>query len=268
MRTLLLDGDIFAYKAAVSFQSTVEWEAGVHSVWFNEDAGRGWMEGRIAALQEKLEADAIVIALSDTAANFRKSILPTYKSHRTTDKKPVGLGVMKEHLREHFKVYERPRLEGDDVLGILSTSTQIIKGEKIIVSLDKDMKTIPGKLYNDGKPELGVREIDVEEADQWHLMQTLMGDTTDGYTGCPGIGPVQAEKIITDPHRLVQSEKKGKVVWSRGESCDVWQSILDYFAKAKLGPEEALVQARVARILRNTDYNFKSKEPVLWHPPR
>ena len=30
---------------------------------------------------------------------------------------------------------------------------------------------------------------------------------------------------------------------------------------------DALVQARVARILRNTDFNFKTKEPTLWTPP-
>jgi hypothetical protein len=28
----------------------------------------------------------------------------------------------------------------------------------------------------------------------------------------------------------------------------------------------ALAQARVARILRNTDFNFKTKEPILWTP--
>jgi hypothetical protein len=30
----------------------------------------------------------------------------------------------------------------------------------------------------------------------------------------------------------------------------------------------ALVWARVARIRRHTDYNFKTKEPILWTPPK
>ncbi len=30
--------------------------------------------------------------------------------------------------------------------------------------------------------------------------------------------------------------------------------------------EDALQTARVARILRHTDYNFKTKEPILWQP--
>jgi hypothetical protein len=29
-----------------------------------------------------------------------------------------------------------------------------------------------------------------------------------------------------------------------------------------------LVRARVARIRRHTDYNFKPKEPILWTPPK
>lgn len=32
--------------------------------------------------------------------------------------------------------------------------------------------------------------------------------------------------------------------------------------------EDLLVQARVARILRATDWNFEKEEPILWTPER
>src|SRR5262249_40632645 len=132
---------------------------------------------------------------------------------------------------------------------ILATSDKIIPGRKIIVSADKDMKTIPGEHYDPNKRELGVVTVSRLEADGYHMMQTLTGDTTDGYTGCPGVGPKKAEKILGDePH-----------LW--------WHRVVEAYDKAGLSEAEALTQARVARILRATDYDFKLKKPILWTPP-
>jgi DNA polymerase-1 len=38
--------------------------------------------------------------------------------------------------------------------------------------------------------------------------------------------------------------------------------------KHGLSEEYMLRQARLARILRASDYDFKRKEPILWLPPR
>ena len=45
------------------------------------------------------------------------------------------------------------------------------------------MKQIPGKLYN----LEDTITITPEEGAKWHLIQTLAGDQTDGYSGVPGI---------------------------------------------------------------------------------
>ena len=58
----------------------------------------------------------------------------------------------------------------------------------IIVSPDKDMRQIPGKLYNLDETV----EVTEEEGMRWHLIQTLAGDQTDGYGGVPGIGVKRA----------------------------------------------------------------------------
>ena len=45
-----------------------------------------------------------------------------------------------------------------------------------------------------------------------------------------------------------------------------WQHVLKAYAKAGLSEEEALTQARVARICRSNDYDFKTKQVILWSP--
>ena len=98
---------------------------------------------------------------------------------------------MKEWVGKHYNTIQKPGLEGDDCLGLLATRPG---NECIVVSSDKDLKTIPGKLYRPDDDE--VLEISLEEADRFFLTQTLTGDVTDGYKGCPGVGPKTAEKIL------------------------------------------------------------------------
>ncbi|NIW82658.1 MAG: phage exonuclease, partial [Thermoplasmata archaeon] len=59
-----------------------------------------------------------------------------------------------------------------------------------MVSNDKDLMTIPGKLYRPMNDErLTITKV---EADRFWMKQTLMGDKTDGYDGIPGVGPKTA----------------------------------------------------------------------------
>jgi DNA polymerase-1 len=148
-------------------------------------------------------------------------------------------------LATHYDTFQRPYLEADDVMGILSTSN-IIKGKKIIVSEDKDMKTIPGWLFNPRKDAEEANLISAEEADYWFYYQTLVGDSTDNYKGCPGIGPVKAEKILME------------------ESS--WDAVLYTYLCKGLTEQDAITQARVARICRASDYDFTHKQPIPWRP--
>ena len=243
-RTLLVDGDINAYQVAASIEVPTDWGDGLWTLHSDANQGINVLDGQLAGLMEKLEADAMVVVLTGKG-NFRYEVLPTYKSNRKNTRRPTCLPVMRQHLMDNYDTRLMEGLEGDDILGIMSTGS-FIKGEKIIVSIDKDMKTIPGLYYNANHPEEGVMEVTEEEADYWHLFQTLTGDSTDGYKGCPGVGPVAAQ-------RLLELEPS-------------WDQVVNAYHKAKLGEEEALAQARCARILRASDFNFKTKEPILWSP--
>ena len=100
-------------------------------------------------------------------------------------------------VEDRYRTERLHGLEADDLLGILATTLPKYS-DAIVVSLDKDLRTIPGRHLNPSKetsPAV-VRVITELEADTAWLMQTLMGDSTDGYTGVPGIGPKKAEKIL------------------------------------------------------------------------
>lgn len=166
------------------------------------------------------------------------------------------LKFLREIAGEKYDVAVMPTLEGDDVIGIMATGKAA--PVYVICSIDKDLKTIPGSHYNFGSNEFF--EVTREEADYWHMIQTLTGDTTDGYSGCPGVGIKTAEKIL--------QTAKGEAPWSSLENLNgmYWQAVVKAYAKAGFGEEEALVQARVARILRFDDYDFASKQVKLWTP--
>lgn len=244
--TLLIDGDIVCYEAASAVEQETDWGDDLWTLHSDLAEAKAMVMAKLLGWQGRYSAN-LVIAFSDSL-NFRKGVYPEYKSNRKSKRKPLAYKALKRWIEGEFITYQRPSLEGDDVLGILATHPTVIKGRKIIVSIDKDMKTIPGYVWNTDKDDQP-RFYDEHEANYWHMFQTLTGDTTDGYPGCPGMGPVKAEKLLNEC-----------------PGTDWWLAIVDAYAKKGLTEADALVQARCARILRYTDYDLKKKEVKLWSP--
>ena len=245
--TLLIDGDVVAYKATAAIEQEIDWGDDLFTLHSDPNRAKEIIEGQIEAWVKRHDANDVIIAFSDSH-NFRKDIYPQYKAHRAGKRKPVAYKEVKSWMEACWESYQRPGLEGDDVIGILSTHPKMIPGQKIIVSVDKDFKTIPGYFWNAEKDEQPAF-ISTDDADRFHLYQTLVGDPTDGYPGLPGCGPVKAEKLL-DSVPVV----------------DRWAAIVDAYEKKGLTEEDALTQARCARILRYTDYDYKKKEVKLWQP--
>jgi len=257
MKTALIDADILAYQAAAYAETPTDWGEGLWTLHAFESEAEAKFVSLIDSVTEKFGAEEIILALSDSS-NWRKDVLPTYKSNRSGTRKPMLLKHLREYAKEHYKTYQRDTLEGDDCLGILATMPGKVM-DPIVCSLDKDFKTIPGKHYNFGRDEFF--EINPHQADRWHMIQTLTGDSTDGYSGCPGVGPVGAEKIIQkaiDEGSPWANEDQLREIY--------WKHVVAAFNKAGLSEEEALVQARVARICRASDYDFDNKKVILWEP--
>jgi 5'-3' exonuclease len=287
LRTVLIDGDIFIFQASSANEYETQWEPWLWTLHADLNAAIAQFDDTLASIVEDLQADKVVVALSDEV-NWRKSVMPSYKHNRVSKRKPVIYKAMREYVSETRDTFQRPGLEGDDILGILSTHAHLVKGEKIIVSLDKDMQTIPGRLLNDGRARKAIaenggtyadhiREVSASEADFYHMMQTLTGDVTDGYPGCPGIGPVKAEELLVgglvlEPREFLctRGVNKGtkQIKWELGKPGTQWEIVVSAYASAGLSEEVALQNARVARIARASDYDFTKKEIVLWTPQK
>lgn len=255
--TLIIDADVLVYKAAEASTQEFELDTQEDSEYLYASICKGHkqtaidvLEKKIDDLTVKLKATDIVMVLSDDKANFRKTINPSYKGNRKCIK-PILFNFIREYIQQNYKTYIRPTLEGDDVIGILMTSPKIIKGKKCSWSLDKDFKTIPGTFYQEKtNKSLEKHVITQEEADWWFMYQTLIGDTTDGYCGCKGIGDKTAQKILGD-------------VGAKSLE-DMWELVKQAYVAKGQTEEDALLQSRCARILRAEDYDFSKKEVKLW----
>lgn len=254
MTTLLIDADIVAYKVSVRNQQDFDWGDTGHSRVVDPVQAKQDTDEVIAGYCNALNANQVMICLSDPDRNFRKELEPTYKQNRKEVVKPELLMWVKEYLAHEYKSFIRPRLEADDIMGILATSgDRFISGPRIIVSEDKDMRTIPASVYNPNHPELGVLDISELDADRFLMWQTIVGDPTDGYTGCPGIGP--GGRYVEYAPELIGADRK-----------DLWDIVLEAYASKGLTEDHAIHQARLAHILRAHSYNYKTKKVRLWQP--
>lgn len=235
-RTLLVDGDIVAYKAATIAETPIDWGGGVWTLHAHEKDVIGSMEEFMVKIIEESGCNKVVTCISGDNL-YRKDVAPYYKANRKGTRKPMLLNFAKKYLADNYNGKVEDRLEADDLLGIMGSADK----NTVIWSSDKDLLTIPAYHLIEGK----VVEVDKEEADFNFLYQTLVGDSTDNYKGCPTVGAKKAEKLLLD---------KGAT----------WNTVVDAYASQGLGEEVAIENARLARILRDGEYNFKTKEVTLW----
>ena len=243
---LVIDGDIFLWECGLAVEKPIDWGDDLWTLHANLEEARIRLDIEFAGLKEKTNAAVLAVALSGQK-NWRKEVLPSYKYHRKKSRKPVVFHALKEYVRETYKTFEYPQLEADDVCGMLMGSRLWrTKFEKILVSTDKDLLQIPGLHYNPGRPQEGITEVSEADGTYNHMFQTLTGDLVDGYSGCPGVGPKTALKILgSEP---------------------TWDKVVAAYVKAGLTEDDALVQARVARILKQEDFDYNKDEVILWEP--
>lgn len=244
MTWLLLDADMLLYQTVASCETEIEWMPDIITTHLPVKQAQSMFKDLVAQKEKQAKATQTTLCWT-SETNFRKKVDETYKGNRVTNhrRKPVGYAATRVWAEEAFPSECWYSLEGDDVLGILATRNQ---DKTVIWSGDKDLQQIPGKhLDNDGN----VYNISQLQADVYFYRQTLTGDTTDGYPGCPGIGPKTAEKLISEKDFTEAS---------------AWRTVVEQYKKKGLGADYALTQARLARILRNTEYTFD--ELQLWTP--
>lgn len=241
IKKMIIDADILLFQSAASVEHEAQWPDGLwtwHAYENEADAALDDMvKGLYLAITEKHpECNEVIMALSgDRSKNFRKLLLPTYKSNRKGSRKPLLYKYLEARMRREYDCAVYDTLEGDDVLGLLAAE------DTILVTIDKDLKTVAGNHYNFNKKEFFT--IDADEADYWNMYQALTGDTTDGYAGIPGVGPVAAAKVLEEYDPSQWFDKA-------------------YSLALKKGLDEQYVQRQyaVAHILRPGEYDFETGE--------
>lgn len=241
---LLVDADITLYQATTACEVEIEWDTDLWTLETDLKAAKAVFERTLKQYQQKTGIDKFVLCFS-SGRNFRKDLNPDYKSNRK-GRKPLGYSALKEWAIDKYPSLIRDGLEADDIMGIWATQ---YPGKYVIVSLDKDMKGVPGRFFklgiNGSKDEM--HNIDVESARHFFYSQVLMGDKVDGYSGIPGVGGKRADGILN----------KGGTKW---------QTVVEAYVKAGLDEEYALKMARMAKILDASLYDHETNTPKLWTP--
>lgn len=167
---------------------------------------------------------------------FRKKLSSDYKAKR---KKNNYVWLIREHYSFNDAIFS-DTLEADDL--IADRVNELGKDKCIIVSLDKDLRTIGGWLWSYQKiaekdmngnlclNEFGYKNmifkydsvdyISDEEASLFFWQQMLMGDSGDGIGGLKKVGIKTAEKILKDSNN--HFIKVAREYIQRNQKNDFW----------------------------------------------
>lgn len=243
MTTALVDADIIAFKSAIAVEGQ-----GDELVPAKEEDAFAYAEVMLREWTRPVKPNKTILCFSDVKRKyFRHDIYPEYKMNRKESKRPMFLAAVRDYLQKHHSWSVLPGLEADDLLGIYGTHPDIL--DPVVISIDKDMFTLPVKFFNPDKMKRWIR-INKAQADITMLQQSIMGDSTDNYKGIPGVGKVGANKITS----IASSPQQ------------MWQNVVQAFLDNGLTQEYAITMIRLARILRYDDFNFTNGEVRLWHP--
>jgi hypothetical protein len=182
--------------------------------------------------------------------NFRDDYarIRPYKGNRAEASRPVHYEAIRAYLTNRWGAVTVEGIEADDALAMMAHVHGYDPNEFCIVSMDKDLKTVPGRLYNfrkKGKPE-AMRIITPGEARMNFYRQMLTGDPTDNVLGCYKTGAKTAAQIVTASQTEVESA----------------QAVLDEFRASvkRKGcpyaethrPEEAMMETGILLHMRRT----------------
>lgn len=251
MRVGLVDVETIIFKAAVKNEKNIDWGNG-SSQSLDLAQAKDDLDRSIGRIADELKFDKIVLALSGSD-NFRKKIFPAYKANRANKPKPALLGPLRTHVEETYVTKCKYGLEADDVLGLMGTRLSVDRN--IIVSDDKDLRQIYGRLY---VPRTAERlHIGRTDADRAFYTQCITGDATDGYPGA---------------YRVGAQSRYVKAIHRRTSGRGMWAVVLAAYrhAAAHCGADrvaDPLTQARCARILRASDWDFRERRMKLWSAP-
>ncbi len=148
----------------------------------------------------------------DHGLTFRHEAFPAYKAQRDETPEDIKLAVpyIKDILRAmNIPILQADGFEADDVIGTLATQAGAADVETYMLTPDKDYgQLIRNNVYmyrprhGGGYDKIGEKELSekygIGKAEQVIDLLALMGDSSDNYPGCPGVGEKTAAKLINE----------------------------------------------------------------------
>ncbi len=146
----------------------------------------------------------------DHGLTFRHEVFPEYKAQREETPEDIrkAVPIIKQILEAwNIPVLQCDGFEADDVIGTLATKAGANGDDTYMLTPDKDY----GQLVTDnvyifrprhggGYEKMGVPEVcqkyDIDTPLQVIDLLALMGDSSDNFPGCPGVGEKTASKLI------------------------------------------------------------------------
>lgn len=146
----------------------------------------------------------------DHGKTFRHEAFPPYKAQRQETPEDIKLSVpyIKRVLEAmNIPVLQADGFEADDVIGTLATEAGRQDIDTYMLTPDKDYGQLIGpnvKMFRPrhggGYDVIGEKEVadkyGIASASQVVDLLALMGDASDNYPGCPGVGEKTAVKLI------------------------------------------------------------------------
>lgn len=146
----------------------------------------------------------------DHGKTFRHEAFPPYKAQRQETPEDIKLSVpyIKQVLEAmNIPVLQADGFEADDVIGTLATEAGRQGIDTYMLTPDKDYGQLIGpnvKMFRHrhggGYDVIGEKEVaakyGIASASQVVDLLALMGDASDNYPGCPGVGEKTAVKLI------------------------------------------------------------------------
>ena len=243
--TLLIDADWLVYNSCCACEEDTRWNEWQHQLTSDVRDCLNLIENRLDVYKNIAQDKHDIVMCFTSYPTFRHEIFSDYKINRIGKRKPLALKHTINKVKERYECITYPNLEGDDVLGLLATNGRY--DNPIIVSVDKDMRTIPCKLLAAEE----VEHITQKKANRHWFEMSMAGDAGDGIQGIKGMGMVTASKTLADTPDTIEA---------------LWDKVSKTYIKKGHTLADAILNARLTRILREGDYNYQTGEVNLWKP--
>ena len=243
--TLLIDADWLVYSSCCACEEDTRWNEWQHQLTSDARNCLNMIDNRLDVYRTIASGKHDIVMCFTSYPTFRHEIFPEYKINRIGKRKPLALRSVIEKVKEVYETVAYEHLEGDDVLGLLATNGKY--KDPIIVSVDKDMRTLPCKLIADDS----IEHITNKKADRHWFEMSLAGDAGDGILGIKGMGMVTASKTLANTPDTKEA---------------LWSKVQETYTKKGYTIADAILNARLTRILREGDYDYNTGEVKLWNP--